>query len=46
WLLVQGTAPIAERGLMAFRSEVWSATGQQAASGSGQLLLRAVPPEG
>jgi acyl-CoA thioesterase II len=45
WLLVQGTSPIADRGLMAFRSEVWSATGQQAASGSGQLLLRAVHPE-
>ena len=46
WLLVQGVVPIAERGLMAFRSEVWSADGRQAASGSGQLLLRAVPPEG
>jgi acyl-CoA thioesterase-2 len=45
WLLVQGVAPIAERGLMAFRSEVWSADGQLAASGSGQLLLRAVSPE-
>jgi acyl-CoA thioesterase len=46
WLLVQGVAPIADRGLMAFRSEVWSADGRQVASGSGQLLLRAVPPEG
>ena len=46
WLLVQGVSPIADRGLMAFRSEVWSADGRQAASGSGQLLLRAVPPEG
>jgi acyl-CoA thioesterase len=45
WLLVQGVAPIADRGLMAFRSEVWTADGRQAASGSGQLLLRAVPPE-
>jgi acyl-CoA thioesterase-2 len=45
WLLVQGVSPIADRGLMAFRSEVWSADGRQAASGSGQLLLRAVPPE-
>jgi acyl-CoA thioesterase II len=46
WLLVQGVSPIADRGLMAFRSEVWSAGGQQVASGSGQLLLRAVPPDG
>jgi len=46
WLLVQGVSPIADRGLMAFRSEVWSADGRQAASGSGQLLLRALPPEG
>jgi acyl-CoA thioesterase II len=45
WLLVQGVAPIADRGLMAFRSEVWSADGRQTASGSGQLLLRAVAPE-
>jgi acyl-CoA thioesterase II len=45
WLLVQGVAPIADRGLMAFRSEVWTADGCQAASGSGQLLLRAVPPD-
>jgi acyl-CoA thioesterase-2 len=42
WLLVQGVTPIADRGLMAFRSEVWTADGRQAASGSGQLLLRAV----
>jgi acyl-CoA thioesterase-2 len=45
WLLVQGVSPIAERGVMAFRSDVWTADGRQAASGSGQLLLRAVPPE-
>jgi acyl-CoA thioesterase-2 len=44
WLLVQGVTPIAERGLMGFRSEVWSADGRQVASGSGQLLLRAVQP--
>ena len=45
WLLVQGVSPIADRGLMAFRSDVWTADGRQAASGSGQLLLRVVPPE-
>ena len=44
WLLVHGTAPVAERGLLAFRSEIWSADGRQAASGGGQLLLRAIPP--
>ncbi|GIU89340.1 MAG: hypothetical protein KatS3mg010_0439 [Acidimicrobiia bacterium] len=40
WLLVRGTAPIAERGLIGFRSEVWDATGRLAASGSGQCLCR------
>ena len=44
WLLVHGTAPIAHRGLMAFRSEVWTPDGTMAASGSGQLLARALPP--
>ena len=46
WMLVQGVAPIADRGLMGFRSEVWTADGVLAASGSGQLLLRAVAPPG
>jgi acyl-CoA thioesterase-2 len=46
WLLIHGTAPIADRGLIAFRSEVWSADGRQVASGGGQLLSRAVPPPG
>ena len=46
WLLVQGVSPIADRGLMAFRSEVWTAAGVLAASGSGQLLLRSLPPAG
>lgn len=45
WLLVHGTTPIARRGLMAFRSEVWTADGSLAASGSGQLLARALPPQ-
>jgi acyl-CoA thioesterase len=44
WLLIHGTAPIADRGLIGFRSEVWSADGRQVASGGGQLLSRAVPP--
>jgi acyl-CoA thioesterase-2 len=44
WLLIHGTAPIADRGLIGFRSDVWSADGRQVASGGGQLLSRAVPP--
>ncbi len=44
WLLVQGVTPIAERGLLRFRSEVWNATGQILASGSGQLLARSTAP--
>ena len=44
WLLVQGVTPIAERGLLGFRSEVWNATGQILASGSGQLLARSTAP--
>ncbi len=44
WLLVQGVTPIAERGLLGFRSEVWNTSGQLLASGSGQLLGRLVPP--
>lgn len=44
WLLVQGVTPIAERGLLGFRSEVWNATGQILASGGGQLLARSTAP--
>jgi acyl-CoA thioesterase-2 len=44
WLLVHGRAPVAHRGLLAFRSEVWTADGRCAASGSGQLLARALSP--
>ena len=44
WLLVQGITPIAERGLLGFRSEVWNAAGQLLATGSGQLLGRTIPP--
>ncbi len=46
WLLVQGTTPIAERGLLGFRSEVWGADGRMLASGSGQLLARSTAPAG
>ncbi|MGQ0825721.1 MAG: thioesterase family protein [Actinomycetota bacterium] len=45
WLLTSGVAPIADRGLIGFRSEVWTASGVLAASGGGQLLSREVPPE-
>jgi acyl-CoA thioesterase len=44
WLLVHGRTPVAHRGLLGFRSEVWTADGRCAASGSGQLLGRALPP--
>ena len=43
WLLCSGTAPIADRGLIGFRSEVWTAGGVLAASGAGQLLTRVAP---
>lgn len=43
WLLCSGTAPVAARGLIGFRSEVWTRDGRLAASGSGQLITRAVP---
>jgi acyl-CoA thioesterase-2 len=46
WLLLQGVTPIADRGLLGFRSEVWSAAGRLLASGSGQLLGRKVAPPG
>ena len=42
WLLVHGTTPIAHRGLIGFRSEVWTAGGRMVASGSGQLLGRSL----
>ena len=45
WLLTSGFSPIAERGLVGFRSEVWTADGVLAASGAGQLLARSVPVE-
>lgn len=45
WLLVRGRSPIADRGLIGFRSEVWTADGRLVTSGSGQLLgRRATPP--
>jgi acyl-CoA thioesterase II len=44
WLLTYGRAPIAHRGLAAFRSEVWTAAGELAATGSGQLAVRGSPP--
>jgi len=34
---------VAARGLIGFRSEVWTRDGRLAASGSGQLITRAVP---
>jgi acyl-CoA thioesterase-2 len=43
WLLCSGVAPVADRGLIGYRSEVWTADGILAASGGGQLLTRMVP---
>ncbi|CAN5523340.1 hypothetical protein BH18ACT1_BH18ACT1_12360 [soil metagenome] len=43
WLLAEGVAPVAEEGLIGFRSSVWSEGGRLLASGSGQLLCRPVP---
>ena len=43
WLLCSGESGIAERGLVGFRSGVWTEDGRLAASGSGQLLCRRVP---
>lgn len=46
WLLCHGDAQVAARGLIGFRSAVWTRKGRLAASGSGQLLTRAVPQSG
>lgn len=43
WLLVEGTSPLAEDGLVAFGSRVWSADRALLASASGQLLCRPAP---
>jgi acyl-CoA thioesterase len=45
WLLCRGDARVAHRGLIGFRSQVWTADDRLAASGSGQLLCRALPPQ-
>jgi acyl-CoA thioesterase len=44
WLLCAGEAPVADRGLIGFRSTVWTSEDRLVASGAGQLLTRAVPP--
>jgi acyl-CoA thioesterase-2 len=43
WLLCAGFAPVADHGLVAFRSEIWTADHRLVASGAGQLLSRMVP---
>jgi acyl-CoA thioesterase len=43
WLLSVGIAPVADRGLIGFRSEVWTSNHLLVATGSGQLLTRRVP---
>jgi acyl-CoA thioesterase len=44
WLLADAVAPIAEDGLIGFRSQVFSDRGRLLASGSGQLLCRLLRP--
>jgi acyl-CoA thioesterase len=46
WLLSYGVAPVAHRGLMGYRAEVWNAAGQLVATGGGQLLSRPLPRRG
>jgi acyl-CoA thioesterase-2 len=43
WLLVDGHAPFAGEGLIAWNGRLWSADRRLVASGSGQLLCRRVP---
>ena len=42
WLLADGVAPVAEDGLIGFRSHVWADDGTLLASGAGQLLCRPI----
>ena len=42
WLLVEAVAPVAQDGLIGYRSQVWNDGGQLLASGTGQLLCRPV----
>ncbi len=44
WLQVQGEAPIAHKGTISCRSQVWSEDGRLAASGSGTLLCVPIRP--
>ena len=44
WLLVEGVAPLAADGLLAFRSSVWSSDRRLVASGTGQCYFRPAPP--
>jgi acyl-CoA thioesterase-2 len=43
WLLVEGTTPVADDGLMAFTSRLYSTAGRLVATGGGQCLCRPVP---
>jgi acyl-CoA thioesterase len=43
WLLVEGTTPVADDGLMAFTSRLYSRAGRLVATGGGQCLCRPVP---
>ena len=44
WLLVEGTSPLGEDGLIGFASKVWSRDRRLLASASGQMLCRPAGP--
>ena len=43
WLLVEGTTPVADEGLMGFTSRLYAESGRLVATGGGQCLCRPVP---
>jgi acyl-CoA thioesterase len=43
WLLVKGTAPVAQRGTIGCENHVWASDGRLIASGSGSLLCTPAP---
>jgi acyl-CoA thioesterase-2 len=45
WLLCDGTAPLSTRGLFGWTARVWSTDARLLASGGGQCLYRALPPD-
>src|SRR5690606_11741930 len=43
WLLVEGTTPVADDGLMGFTSRLFATSGRLVATGGGQCLCRPAP---